>query len=511
MHIQSIKINNLFHTFNVDLSTKKTSSVIMGYGLNGVGKSTMFRLINWIFAFEWERVFSVDFDEILIKGSRNNSSFDFHVKIESSNDDQPKIFFQLDMDDNKYQTQIIYLMNEDGRFFRQRTWRFINNDAAEENWFVASPQYSKLRILFQNSETSHSFRQTLMNFIMSTKDSTKREDFLNILDFIVSTNVHFIEDNRLNIIERKIANTDEPGDIRRDRHRAKKNRHLNISEMESNISEMENDLRKRIQQSSREFQRTKDRLASTFLERVLSGGHLAEDIQKVMQASWEDFVSRYSEVYPEIEGIIADRLDLDLGKEDNITQRVYTLANKYVDQLNQIGLTSYEKMNPNFQNWLGTRNKHLPALLIFQTSLDLLAALAPFMKEGFLRRSLEFVAMLQQKFSDRTKLLFKPDGIVIEIPSTKTSIPIQMLSSGQKHMLTLLYHFHWRTSEGSIIFIDEPEISLNIEWQRQLAQDLLNIAEKRNIQFILATHSPYIFHKYYETHGTEFVVTESSI
>jgi ABC-type glutathione transport system ATPase component len=37
--------------------------------------------------------------------------------------------------------------------------------------------------------------------------------------------------------------------------------------------------------------------------------------------------------------------------------------------------------------------------------------------------------------------------------------------------------------------IDEPEISLNIKWQRQLVQSLLEITNDASIQFILASHS----------------------
>lgn len=37
--------------------------------------------------------------------------------------------------------------------------------------------------------------------------------------------------------------------------------------------------------------------------------------------------------------------------------------------------------------------------------------------------------------------------------------------------------------------IDEPEISLNIKWQRQLIQSLLDITDGATIQFIFASHS----------------------
>lgn len=66
------------------------------------------------------------------------------------------------------------------------------------------------------------------------------------------------------------------------------------------------------------------------------------------------------------------------------------------------------------------------------------------------------------------------------------------LSAGEKQMLSFMcYNFFF---DDSIIFIDEPELSLHTDWQRILFPILLD-QEKRN-QFIVATHSPFIYTKY---------------
>ncbi len=48
--------------------------------------------------------------------------------------------------------------------------------------------------------------------------------------------------------------------------------------------------------------------------------------------------------------------------------------------------------------------------------------------------------------------------------------------------------------KNSIVFIDEPELSLHVDWQRQL-YPILKSQESGN-QFIFATHSPFIYGKY---------------
>jgi predicted ATPase len=66
------------------------------------------------------------------------------------------------------------------------------------------------------------------------------------------------------------------------------------------------------------------------------------------------------------------------------------------------------------------------------------------------------------------------------------------LSAGEKQMLSFICYnaFH----KDSIIFIDEPELSLHIDWQRKLYSILES--QKSGNQFIFATHSPFIYSKY---------------
>ena len=48
--------------------------------------------------------------------------------------------------------------------------------------------------------------------------------------------------------------------------------------------------------------------------------------------------------------------------------------------------------------------------------------------------------------------------------------------------------------DNTIFFIDEPELSLHVDWQRQLYPILKS--QNKNNQFIFATHSPFIYAKF---------------
>lgn len=63
------------------------------------------------------------------------------------------------------------------------------------------------------------------------------------------------------------------------------------------------------------------------------------------------------------------------------------------------------------------------------------------------------------------------------------------LSSGERHLVLLLIEIIRRVVKGSVILIDEPEISLHPAWQRGLVVALDKIIEQYDAQVIMATHS----------------------
>ena len=67
-----------------------------------------------------------------------------------------------------------------------------------------------------------------------------------------------------------------------------------------------------------------------------------------------------------------------------------------------------------------------------------------------------------------------------------------MLSSGEQHQLVLLYDLLFDTKSDSLVMIDEPELSLHVEWQREMLSDLQQMADLSQFSVLLATHSPQI-------------------
>ena len=72
--------------------------------------------------------------------------------------------------------------------------------------------------------------------------------------------------------------------------------------------------------------------------------------------------------------------------------------------------------------------------------------------------------------------------------SNGVSFSFDGLSSGQKEIIsTLFLIWHHTKNNPSVVFIDEPELHLNVQWHRNLVKKLVSIAPQN--QYIMATHS----------------------
>lgn len=82
-------------------------------------------------------------------------------------------------------------------------------------------------------------------------------------------------------------------------------------------------------------------------------------------------------------------------------------------------------------------------------------------------------------------------GVRIIMPNGDSQ-PLTYLSSGEQQILVLMTHlaFNENAQGAGVLIIDEPELSLHVSWQEKFADALLRA--NKNIQFILATHSPSI-------------------
>ena len=106
-----------------------------------------------------------------------------------------------------------------------------------------------------------------------------------------------------------------------------------------------------------------------------------------------------------------------------------------------------------------------------------------------------FKDILEEHFSFKNIEINPSDGIRAVDDNNNEAIPLSELSSGEQHELILIYELLFKVKEGSLILIDEPELSLHVAWQKKFISDIQKIQKIKNIKVIIATHSPQIINK----------------
>lgn len=83
----------------------------------------------------------------------------------------------------------------------------------------------------------------------------------------------------------------------------------------------------------------------------------------------------------------------------------------------------------------------------------------------------------------------------------KEEIQLTQLSSGEKQIVSLFSNLYLESDKSSIVIIDEPELSLSLEWQKMLLPDIMRTG---NCDLLLTvTHSPFIFENEFDKDAKE--------
>jgi predicted ATPase len=161
------------------------------------------------------------------------------------------------------------------------------------------------------------------------------------------------------------------------------------------------------------------------------------------------------------------------------TNKLHSQLTKHIE--NEIDRYTRQKNKQSDKNQLDTANEILDSI---HHQLNLITEQNALILEPF------------NVLSELTQTIFQHKGIrvssAITLGDTKEAMLSDKLSAGEKQMLSFLCYNAF--SSNCPIFIDEPEISLHVDWQRALFPTLMK--QSKNNQFFIATHSPFIYSKY---------------
>lgn len=103
-----------------------------------------------------------------------------------------------------------------------------------------------------------------------------------------------------------------------------------------------------------------------------------------------------------------------------------------------------------------------------------------------------FIEIVNRFFENKKMILRREnDQNVFEMmyADKHTTNNLSSLSSGERQIATIFYAISQLSSQG-IVLMDEPEISLHLDWQRSIVRNISQMLAAE--QIIACTHSPAI-------------------
>jgi ABC-type glutathione transport system ATPase component len=112
----------------------------------------------------------------------------------------------------------------------------------------------------------------------------------------------------------------------------------------------------------------------------------------------------------------------------------------------------------------------------------------------------DFQDIMDNLFAETGKKIIRTENEIRFSQIGEVLVPYQ-LSSGEKQILAILLTVLVEDRKPYVLFMDEPEVSLHVDWQKQLIDLILRL--NPNVQIILTTHSPAVIMNGWIDHVTE--------
>lgn len=112
----------------------------------------------------------------------------------------------------------------------------------------------------------------------------------------------------------------------------------------------------------------------------------------------------------------------------------------------------------------------------------------------------KFQDIVDELFHDTGKVIVRSENEICFSQMGECIMPYQ-LSSGEKQLLVILLTVLIEDNMPYVLFMDEPEVSMHLDWQERIVELILDL--NPNIQIILTTHSPAVIMRGWSDRVTE--------
>ncbi len=205
-----------------------------------------------------------------------------------------------------------------------------------------------------------------------------------------------------------------------------------------------------------------------------------QSMSRILKSAYFDYLSTSQE-------LDGHQIDLLLSEDINtMSEEEFTKKAEYLQQL------AKELQSYNLLPAMTVRpyNKQKP--LISSVYLNTLEQKLHVYDDIRRRLRLFFQLLNKKDFVNKSFVVSRESGFQVHLKKGGILDDLNNLSSGEQNEIYLLFKLIFEVPSKSVLLIDEPELSLHVAWQLQFIKDIKEIAKIRDIQIIIATHSPEI-------------------
>ena len=431
MRIKKIKVKKLFGIFNHEINMKLEEQITIIHGSNGLGKTTLLRMINSLLNLNFLELSAIPFEQFEIFFGDGST-----ILVKKKNDEVKKnsnerlgglvvSYIQLGKKPLNY-TPVVESIED---------ILSIPINAVED----VVPGLSQIdRRMWRYLPTGESLelRDVILRFSEYFPEESIK--FGKLPEWLINLK----ERNPIQFIKTQRLLSSSP--ISENKFR----RHKNF--MENAVSVYSTELAKAVEASFTDYGKIAQTLDRSFPARLVR-------LNSSDELSKEELLERLKELEAKRQRLIS------LGLLDNSTElNIQVTENEIYDRTQSV-LSIYVKD-------MGDKLKVFDDLA---EKIDLLRKI------------------INPKFKYKEMIVNKEKGITFKTSIGEHLSP-DNLSSGEQHQLVLFYELLFKIKPNSLILIDEPELSFHVAWQVEFLKDLQEITKIVSFDVLIATHSPQI-------------------
>ena len=438
-NLKYFKINGLFGRYNVDLPFDKAVNIYIGE--NGLGKTTILNCLYFVLSKNFTQLASLDFQSIEIAFSKNGKSYSItKADVVSYNRNRTDRFSIYDDE------MVDFLLKE-------------SNISSDILWDLDEDTFSSLsrKISIEQGIPSHIVKKQLYHYLITQQDYKKRH---------VKGN-----SEKVRALARAISEAIQENVIYLPTYRRIENDFSNLKFGNGNTDNTELLIRFGMSDVQKSIESILDRIRSLAVQGYNElTGFLLEQYTKENIFEFR----RPDDISLNIVKIVMDRIGPQINKrtKNNIIELIET--KKIYDSQHVYLLNLLQKLISNYD-----------------------------LQKQYDDRINSFVSTCNKYLNDK-QFIYNPSELTLDIllnNRSKSPVKLTQLSSGEKQIVSLFSKLYLESEDKNIVIIDEPELSLSINWQQMLLPDIMR---SQNCSFLLTvTHSPFIFENEFDMDAKE--------